>query len=204
MPADLNKPASTDHFLTLLADLRDLLGKLAKMDMSSVSNVPTGAKQWSDANGRFEKFDGSSWVALLSNATTSIAGLALLSNSTTSTSETMAATSKAVKDLADSVLKLNGSSEMSGPLDLGDNDINGVGTLRAGATQQMRAGFWGGKGQIFCSAGGLSVGSDGAGENVNVYAKDAGGTSRVVLQVKEDGDIVCYGNMTFNNGTIMP
>lgn len=199
---NFNKPENTDLYTQLLTDIRTALSDLAKMNHSSSTNVPTGAKQWSDANGRFEEFDGTTWNALLAAATTTVAGLVMLSNSTSSTSETTAATSRAVKDLSDAVLKLNGSAAMTGDLDMGSNDIDHVTILRAGNAQQARMGFWNNKGQIWCSVGGLDIGSDGSGEDLNFYTRTAGGVTRKVAKLTAEGDLHVIGNVLVNQGTV--
>lgn len=107
MAADLNKPITTDVYTQILADIRDMQLALAKMNHASTANLPTGAIQWSDTNIRLEKWNGTAWVALMPDATTSAKGLTQLSTSTASTSTTLAATASAVKSVKDSVNNLN-------------------------------------------------------------------------------------------------
>lgn len=76
MASDFNKPVSTDNYLDLLTTIRDNQKALAKMfDGETVSNTPVGAIRWSSANGRLEKYNGTTWEALLPVATTSANGL---------------------------------------------------------------------------------------------------------------------------------
>lgn len=64
--ADFSKPQITDNYTNVLQAVRDLLAECAKMqDGSANANVPTGAVRFSTANKRFEKFNGTSWAALI-------------------------------------------------------------------------------------------------------------------------------------------
>lgn len=107
MSADLNKPVTSNLFTQILTDIRDMQAALAKMNHDSTANLQTGVLRWSDANSRFEKWNGSAWVALMPDASTTQKGVAQLSTSTTSTSTTLAATASAVKSVKDSVNNLN-------------------------------------------------------------------------------------------------
>lgn len=198
---DFNKPVTTDLKTDVLQQIRDLQDALARMDHSGSTNIPTGCIRWSDTNSRLEKWNGSAWVSLLPDASTSQKGLAQLINSATSTSTTLAPTASALKSVNDSKVNKSGDT-MTGDLDMDANDLNDVGIMRSGSSQEMRVGQWGGKGQIYSNAGGLHIGSDGAGQSVVIYTKTSGGTLRAVAKFQEDGDVIFYGNATFNNGTI--
>lgn len=110
MAADLNKPVSDDLYSSILSDIRDMQLAIAKMNHSATLNLPAGVLQWSDANSRYEKWNGSAWVALMPNATTLQRGLALLSNDSNSSSTTLGATPAAVKNVRDLVTGLQFSS----------------------------------------------------------------------------------------------
>jgi hypothetical protein len=45
------------------------------LDASTATGLPVGAKRWNETNKRFEKYNGSSWEALIPEATTSVPGL---------------------------------------------------------------------------------------------------------------------------------
>lgn len=45
------------------------------LDGSTATNIPTGAKRWNETKKQFEKFNGSTWTALVPDATTSASGL---------------------------------------------------------------------------------------------------------------------------------
>lgn len=110
MAADLNKPVNSDLYTQILADIRDMQAALAKMNHAATANLPAGVIQWSDANGRFEKWSGTAWVALLPDASTITKGLAQLSTNSNSTSSTLAATPSAVKAVRDLVTALTFAS----------------------------------------------------------------------------------------------
>jgi hypothetical protein len=91
MAADFNKPATASDYAAFPAEIRDMFAALALMLDTTVSNVPTNAVRWSSTNKRFEKYNGTSWVALLDPATDSYAisashlgGVAAASYATTS------------------------------------------------------------------------------------------------------------------------
>lgn len=48
------------------------------------------------------------------------------------------------------------------------------------------------------------VAGTGSGTRMNFYNKDTSGNDILAMQIQESGDIICYGSMTFNNGTITP
>jgi len=50
--------------------------------------------------------------------------------------------------------------------------------------------------------GGLVVEANGSGDNLLIKTKDDIGSYRTVMKIDSDGSIVCFGNVTFNNGTI--
>lgn len=200
---DFNKPVTTDLKTDVLQQIRDLQDALARMDHSGSTNIPAGCIRWSDTNSRLEKWNNSAWEPLLPDASTSQKGLAQLINSATSTSTTLAPTAAALKSVNDAKVNKTGDT-MTGNLDMSGNDLNDVGIMRSGSSQEMRAGQWGGKGQIYSNVGGLHIGSDGAGESVVIYTKTSGGTLRAVCKIDEAGNTVFYGNVTFNNGTITP
>jgi microcystin-dependent protein len=75
MAANFSKPITTDLYTDILTTIRDNITDSIKMlDGSTATNIPSGAIRWSTANGRFEKYNGSTWSALLSVATTSVDG----------------------------------------------------------------------------------------------------------------------------------
>ena len=165
----------------------DVQAALAELDAEKVSSIPNASGIVFTPTGDIVATNVQAAIAELDTEKLSTTGTAANSNQLGG----VAASSYLVKD-------------GFGDVDLGTGDINNAGIIRSGASQEFRAGQWGGKGQIFTNVGGLDIGSDGNGQNVNIWARDSGGISRVVLQVQENGDIVCYGNMTFNNGTITP
>lgn len=67
MAGDFNKPVVTDAYASVLQSIKDLISDLAKgLDGTSTANIPTNAIRWSSTNNRFEKYNGSTWVALAS------------------------------------------------------------------------------------------------------------------------------------------
>lgn len=64
MTANFNKPIAEDQFLDVLTQIRDNLTALAKQDLSTASNVPEGAIQYSATNHRWEKRVNAVWEAL--------------------------------------------------------------------------------------------------------------------------------------------
>ncbi|MBP0634918.1 phage tail protein [Cupriavidus sp. AcVe19-6a] len=65
MAADFGKPILTDDYASVLAMIRDNDAALATwLDDATPDGTPLGAKRWSTANARFEKFDGSAWQEL--------------------------------------------------------------------------------------------------------------------------------------------
>lgn len=73
MPGDFNKPTTASSYTTFPTEIRDMFVALALMLDTTVSNVPTNAVRWSSTNKRFEKYNGTAWVALLDTATDSYA-----------------------------------------------------------------------------------------------------------------------------------
>ena len=78
MAGDFNKPVVTDAYASVLQSIKDLISDLAKgLDGTSTANIPTNAIRWGSANNRFEKYNGSAWVALsatMSQDVTSLSG----------------------------------------------------------------------------------------------------------------------------------
>ncbi|HFD81041.1 MAG TPA: hypothetical protein ENK05_11735 [Gammaproteobacteria bacterium] len=63
--ADWNLPTLTDLYQDFLNLLKARDDDLAKMfDGTTSSNLPVGTIRWSDANARFEKWDGTAWTEL--------------------------------------------------------------------------------------------------------------------------------------------
>ncbi len=65
--ADWNKPVLTDLYQDFLNLLKARDDDLATMfDVGTPTNIPTNAVRWNSANNRFEKWNGTTWVALSS------------------------------------------------------------------------------------------------------------------------------------------
>lgn len=63
--ADWNKPVLTSNYSTeLLQEIKALLEELCLADLSSATNLPNGAIQYSQGNSRWEIWDTVSWSAL--------------------------------------------------------------------------------------------------------------------------------------------
>jgi len=63
--ADFSKPQLTDGYPEVLEEIRtNAEAQAALFDDVTPLNTPVGAKRWSTANVRWEKFDGSSWLEL--------------------------------------------------------------------------------------------------------------------------------------------
>lgn len=81
MAGDFNKPVVTDAYASVLQSIKDLIADLAKgLDGTGTANVPTNAIRWGSANNRFERYNGSAWVALvatMSQDVTSLSGKTL-------------------------------------------------------------------------------------------------------------------------------
>jgi hypothetical protein len=73
--ADLVTPKVTQDYTALLQSIRDLFASQAQMhDNTGIVGVMSGCIRWSGANSRFEKFNGSSWGALATTYSISLAG----------------------------------------------------------------------------------------------------------------------------------
>ena len=70
MAGDFNKPALTDNYTAFASAVRDLCADIAKgLDPAlslGTSNTPTNTIRWNSANGYWEKYNGTSWLALAS------------------------------------------------------------------------------------------------------------------------------------------
>jgi hypothetical protein len=70
MAGDFNKPALTDNYTTFASAVRELCADIAKgLDPAlslGTSNTPTNTIRWNSANGYWEKYNGTSWLALAS------------------------------------------------------------------------------------------------------------------------------------------
>ena len=66
MTADFTTPAVTQTEANYALAIRELLTALALGLDTTISNTPTGAIRWSATNSRWEKFNGTSWAALVS------------------------------------------------------------------------------------------------------------------------------------------
>lgn len=75
MAADLSKPVLTDGYAGILQTIRDNQALLASWGNTGVTGTQEGAKRWSDANSRFEKYDGGSWGELVSQYNINVAYL---------------------------------------------------------------------------------------------------------------------------------
>lgn len=83
MAKDFNKPVTTDLYTAILTDIRDMLDVLTRLAPDEASNIPTGAIRWNDSNNRFESYNGSTWVALMPDASSTVKGLTQISDSYT-------------------------------------------------------------------------------------------------------------------------
>lgn len=202
MAADYNKPTTSSIHTAVLTELKDNLNAILKMNQAGAGNLPVDAKQWSDANGRFEKWNGTSWEALIALASTTVAGLVQLSNATGSSSQNHAATSKALMDGLALVLKRDGSNGMAGNIDMNNNNITQAGSVGSGTSDQVRQTHDGSNGKVLCNVGDLVIGTDGTNQDVLIQTSASNGTDRTVMKIQADGNIVCFGSVTFNNGAI--
>jgi hypothetical protein len=70
MSTDFNKPVATDNYASLLAGIQAAMVDLARQLEPSITgthtNVPTGAVRFNAAGALWERFNGTSWVALAS------------------------------------------------------------------------------------------------------------------------------------------
>lgn len=65
MPADLTKPVITDQYAAVLQQIRDNALAQAKMfDNETVTGLVAGVIRWNNTNSTFERYDGSTWVAI--------------------------------------------------------------------------------------------------------------------------------------------
>ena len=118
MAGNFEKPVTTDLYTDILTLIRENQTELAKMlDGSTATNIPTGAKRWNETNKRFEKFDGSTWTALVPDATTSASGLMSAADKTkVDTLKTGSSTDKqtSVTDATDGRLLINAAFGLAG------------------------------------------------------------------------------------------
>ena len=89
MASDFNKPVATDAYATLLTalvtELQDIIRGLEPTATGTHTNIPTNTIRWNATNIYWEKYNGTSWVALAAPYAISISG-----NAATATSATTA------------------------------------------------------------------------------------------------------------------
>lgn len=73
MGENWNNPSLTSNYTDVLTELKARDVSSAKMDYSSATNLPTGVIRWSDSSGKFERWNGSSWVDLQTTLTAHLA-----------------------------------------------------------------------------------------------------------------------------------
>src|SRR5260363_375280 len=62
---DFKKPELQDHYAAVLRVLRGQVALLARwLEDATPDHTPVGVKRWSEANKRFEHFDGAAWQSL--------------------------------------------------------------------------------------------------------------------------------------------
>src|SRR5260364_321864 len=62
---DFKKPELQDHYASVLRVLRGQVALLARwLEDATPDHTPVGVKRWSEANKRFEHFDGAAWQSL--------------------------------------------------------------------------------------------------------------------------------------------
>jgi hypothetical protein len=67
MAGDFNKPTVNSTYVNFPVEIRDMFAEQAKLfDGTSTTNYPTNAIRWNNSNGRFEKYNGSTWGILIS------------------------------------------------------------------------------------------------------------------------------------------
>ena len=62
MAADFNNPTVNSLKASFPGEIRDNVTALAKLDPSTGSNIPTGAKRVNETTNQFERYSGSTWV----------------------------------------------------------------------------------------------------------------------------------------------
>jgi hypothetical protein len=89
--ADWNTPVGTTAYTSVLINLKERDDALAKgLDPATIgtfTNIPTNALRWNSANNYWEKFNGTSWVAL-----SAAYGISITGNAATATKLTTART----------------------------------------------------------------------------------------------------------------
>jgi hypothetical protein len=80
MAGDFNKPISTDTYVQVLQELRDIIADVAKgLDPAlalGTANILTNVIRWSSVGKKWEKFNGSTWEDLSADYAISITGSA--------------------------------------------------------------------------------------------------------------------------------
>ncbi|WP_042688235.1 hypothetical protein [Candidatus Glomeribacter gigasporarum] len=62
---DFNTPQLQDHYVSVLKRIRKWIALLVGwLEDATSHNTPVGTKRWSEANQRFERFDGAVWQPL--------------------------------------------------------------------------------------------------------------------------------------------
>lgn len=193
--SDFNKPANSDLYTDILGMIRSNNEILATMNFESATNVPLNSIKWSDANSRFERYNGSSWVEFIPHATTTVRGPVILSNSTNSTSQSYAATSNALRNvnvalqadidaLDTATVKRDGSASMTADLNLNGHRLDNVDDVQSRSTHDLL---------VSCVSNG---------DSILFRVRTSGGATRNAFRITANGDAYLYGNLYANNGSV--
>jgi hypothetical protein len=195
--ADITNPKVTQDYTTLLASIRDLfISQAALHDATGIVGLTSGAIRFSGANVRFEKFDGTTWNALSLNIpgnAANVTGIVAGANGGTGVANTgktlTLGGNLALAGAFNSTFTMTGATGVTFPTSGTLLSTAAAVTVAQGGTgASTAAAALTALGAVAKAGDGMS-GNLGFDNNVGVFAKDAGGTSRLMLRIISDNNM---------------